>query len=432
MDPKRDDFSEQTIFFDTPTEDTPVKVRSPKQKNTSPRKKQNVKNSPATFAPGADGSHTIVPQPERKTATPWSVTWKISTYLWKLALGVALVIAIAMLGLVGYLTVTEYNPAYAENAKRGSVNRSESITNRSLKLVTFNTGHAGSGKDEDSAEHGGTGTRPDEQTVKSYMDGIQTFLDGRSVDFLFLQEVDVESDRSFGVNQWLTYEASMEDYESRFAMNFSCDYLPYPLSEPVGKVNSGLATYSAYDITSATRYSLSSSYTWPSRMANPKPCLLVSRIPIDGSEQELVLINLQLEATDNTEDEDEQYQQLLSLMKAEYAKGNYVIAGGDFNRYFPWSRAYAVEDETVWTPESLPYPPTGWTFAYDDKKPTCRLMDQPFEISNVEHQFYVIDGFFLSPNITVDDVITLDYQFRYSDHNPVLLEFTLETSAATE
>lgn len=429
MDHKRDGFSEQTIFFDTPTEDTPVKERSPKQKNTSPPKKQDSKKIPATFAPGADGSHTVVPQPERKATTPWSVTWKISTYLWKLALGVVLVIAIAMLGLVGYLTVTEYNPAFAENAKRGSVNRSESITNRSLKLVTFNTGYAGLGRDEDSAEHGGTGTKPDEETVNTYMDGLQTFLEGRSVDFIFLQEVDVESDRSFSVNQWLTYESVLESYESRFALDYCCDYLPYPLSEPVGKIESGLATYSAYDITSATRYSLSSSYTWPARIANPKPCLLVTRIPIDGSEQKLVLINLHMEDYENKEDGDAQYQQLLTLVKEEYAKGNYVIAGGTLNRYFPWSKAYPVEQEDIWSPEKLPYPPAGWTYAYDDRKPTCRLLNQPYDPSDDDNQFYVIDGYLVSPNITVDSVTTLDYHFRYSDHNPVMLEFTLEVSA---
>ena len=428
MDHKRDDFSQQTIFFDTPTEDAPEKEKSPKQKNTSPRKKQTGKTAPATFAPGADGSHTVVPQPKRKGTTPWSVTWSISTYLWKLALGIVLVIAIAMLGLVGYLTVTEYNPAYAENAKRGSVNRSESISNRSLKLVTFNTGYAGLGKNEDSAEHGGTGTRPDEETVAAYMDGIQAFLEGRAVDFIFLQEVDVGSDRSYGKNQWLTYESALEIYESRFALNYSCNYLPYPLSEPVGAVESGIATYSAYDITSATRYSLDSSYTWPSRIANPKPCLLVTRIPIDGSEQELVLINVQMEDSEDPDGGAAQYQQLLSLMMDEYAKNNYVIAGGDFNQTFPWSRAFPVEQENVWTPQKLPYSPTGWVFAYDDSKPTCRLLNQPYDPTDNDNQFYVIDGYLISPNVTVDSVTTLDYQFLYSDHNPVILEFTLETS----
>ena len=41
-------------------------------------------------------------------------------------------------------------------------------------------------------------------------------------------------------------------------------------------------------------------------------------------------------------------------------------------------------------------------------------------------QYYVIDGFLCSPNVTVLSLETLDAGFRYSDHNPVLLQFELQ------
>ena len=43
--------------------------------------------------------------------------------------------------------------------------------------------------------------------------------------------------------------------------------------------------------------------------------------------------------------------------------------------------------------------------------------------------FHIIDGFILSPNVKLDRVETLDRQFQYTDHNPVLIQVTLEEEA---
>ena len=40
-------------------------------------------------------------------------------------------------------------------------------------------------------------------------------------------------------------------------------------------------------------------------------------------------------------------------------------------------------------------------------------------------QFYVIDGFIVSPNVSVQSVAVQNLQFHASDHNPVLLEAEL-------
>ena len=163
-----------------------------------------------------------------------------------MALGLVLAVAILAAGLVGYLTVTEYHPAYAETADRGSVNRSETITSRSFSILSFNTGYGGLGQDADFFMDGGQGVLPtDETLVEDNVAGILGILDVSDADFLMLQEVDTDSARSFGTNQWLKYEHELEDYESRFALNYSCDYVPYPFTEPMGRIHSGLATDTA-------------------------------------------------------------------------------------------------------------------------------------------------------------------------------------------
>ena len=71
--------------------------------------------------------------------------------------------------------------------------------------------------------------------------------------------------------------------------------------------------------------------------------------------------------------------------------------------------------------------PSGWKILADDRTPTCRLLDRPFDREAPDSmQYYVIDGFLCSPNVTVLSLETLDAGFRYSDHNPVLLQFELQ------
>lgn len=61
-------------------------------------------------------------------------------------------------------------------------------------------------------------------------------------------------------------------------------------------------------------------------------CYSVSRIPVDGG-RELVLYNLHLSAyTSDGTIATEQLSLLLRDMQREYEKGNWCVAGGDFNK----------------------------------------------------------------------------------------------------
>ena len=298
---------------------------------------------------------------------------------------------------------------------------------QTVRVLTLNTGYGGLDAGEDFFMDGGEGVRPsDAETVRQNMLGIEDLIRGADADFVMLQEVDTDSKRSYGYDQWRQYEFDLADYESRFALNYSCDYVPYPVTEPIGRVHSGVATYSRYDITAATRYRLPCPFSWPVRIANLKRCLLVTRIPIDGSEQELVLVNLHLEAYDDGEGKEAQTAMLLQILQEEYAKGNYVIAGGDFNQSFPdGTDRYPIASGADWTPGTLGDLPAGWRYAWDSAAPTCRLLNQPYSAGSSGTQFYVIDGFILSPNVEPVSVRTQDAEFAVTDHNPVVLEARL-------
>ncbi|MBO2527221.1 MAG: hypothetical protein CW335_03455, partial [Clostridiales bacterium] len=250
-----------------------------------------------------DENTTVVERPVQKKKSTARKVLHVFAVIGKYVLALVLVAAIAVAGLFGYLTLAEYNPAHAEVAQRGAVTVPDKFNGNSLSILTFNTGYGALGEAADFFMDGGKSVNPDSvEQVKNNMLGIEAIVRSADADFVFLQELDTDSDRSYELNQWLQYEYDLEDYESRFAMNYSCDYVPYPLPETIGKVHSGIATFSRYDISSATRYSLPCPFSWPTRVANLKRCMLVTRIPLAGKEeQELVLINFHLEAYDDGE-----------------------------------------------------------------------------------------------------------------------------------
>lgn len=119
---------------------------------------------------------------------------------------------------------------------------------------------------------------------------------------------------------------------------------------PSVRCKSGVLTLSAYQPAQAQRQSLPVPFKWPIRVANLKRCLLVERIPVADSGRELVLINLHLEAYDDGEGKAAQTRQLLDFIHQEYEKGNYVIAGGDFNQTFEGVQRFGGQLEGKWTP----------------------------------------------------------------------------------
>ncbi len=359
----------------------------------------------------------------------------------KILIGIGAVVGVAVLafaGLVGWLTIREYKPANLEDLEVLGGGEAPIAVGDSLTVLSQNTGYAGLGAESDFFMDGGKDVAPTKEQQADNLAGLSALLAGEGADVYFLQEVDTDSGRTRGVDQSNVYWDALRlggldgtgAYSSSHALNYSCDFVPFPWP-PIGKVHSGLQTLSRFGVDSAQRIALPCPFSWPVRAANLKRCLLVSYVPLEGTDKQLVLVNLHLEAYDDGEGKAAQTKALMDFLTAEYEKGNYVIAGGDFNQTFPGALdAFPIQDAGLWTPGVLGEEmlPEGWRFACDLSVPSCRLLNHPYDPDPAGNQFYVIDGFILSPNVGLDSVETLDNQFQYTDHNPVSIRVTLEPS----
>ncbi|WP_409015924.1 endonuclease/exonuclease/phosphatase family protein [Anaerostipes caccae] len=341
----------------------------------------------------------------------------------KIMAAVITAVVFVFTGLLIFVTVMEYRPQKTESIKKSEGTREVSREDP-FTVVSLNTGYAGLGEDEDFFMDGGTKVRPDSRAqVEENLAGIAGILKEHRADAYFLQEVDLDSKRSYSTDQKKYYE-TMLGLGGMFAYNFKVAYVPYPWPT-IGHVESGLLTLTDARINQAERIALPESFSWPLKTCNLKRCLLKTRVPVKGSRAELILINLHLEAYDSGEGKEAQSKMLLKVLEEEYKKGNYVIAGGDFNQTFEGITKYPIRSKEDWTPGAIGNEilPAGFQFAIDDSYPTCRLLNKAYE---KDSQVYVIDGFIVSPNVQVEQVKVMNHDFRYTDHQPVRLKVKLK------
>ena len=299
-----------------------------------------------------------------------------------------------------------------------------------LKVMTWNTGYGALDERQDCCWDGGKGVYGEsEEVVQENIEALKTKISQENPDIFFTQELDLDSKRSYYIDELASFRSTFDEkYNSSFACNFKAGLVPSPLSQMTGKVNAGIATFSKFAISDSERVQLPIPFSWPMKLFNLKRCLLVTRMPIQGSDKELVMINLHLEAYSSEEGKAKQAAQLMGLMKEEYEKGNFVIAGGDFNQTFSHIGFSKYPNNGDWecpTFEEESYKDS-FTFEMDDTYPTCRSLKTPLVGYDKEaFQYYMIDGFIVSKNVQVNEIHTLDLGFKNTDHNPVTMNIKL-------
>ena len=300
-------------------------------------------------------------------------------------------------------------------------------------LLSYNIGFGAYEPDYGFFMDGGTESWAwSQERLTANVGNIGAFLAQQDADLYLIQEVDRNSTRSYHVDEAAMLRSVLPEYDETWAMNSDSPFLMYPLRHPHGTSVSGLMTLSSLTVDSARRVELPIENSLM-KLVDLDRCYSVHRIPVaDGGE--LVLYNLHLSAyTSDGTIAMEQLKLLLDDMQREYAAGNWCVAGGDFNKdLLGDSAAYFGEADQEYT-WAQPIPegtiPAGLSLVapFDPEHPvaTCRTANEPY---NEETTFRVtVDGFLVSDNVEVLGADVVDADYRYSDHNPIYMDFILKS-----
>lgn len=355
-------------------------------------------------------------------------------------LSVAIAVVLLLWVVVGYLlyVVCGYYRLPDDIALDVANNQTQvAATNTEYSIMTYNVGFGAYGPSytffmdtgimkDGTKTQGAHGTAVSRDDVLKNSSGASGELFSRDPDFAIIQEVDYDSTRSYKVDQREYFKR--DGYSSVFAVNYHSSYLFYPFNDPHGKNNAGIMTLSRYKIADSRRYAFPLDDGF-GKFTDLDRCYSITHVEVAGGKT-LSVISLHMSAYDEGGVIRKQQAEKLKLaLAAEYEKGNYVIAGGDFNqdligdleRYesaqkIPeWVATYDAKD----VPEHFAIYADG-----DSGVGSCRGADVVWKRGWT--YTCTIDGFIVSDNVHVKSVQTVDTDFAYSDHNPVKLVFELK------
>jgi endonuclease/exonuclease/phosphatase family metal-dependent hydrolase len=352
---------------------------------------------------------------------------KTMILLIKMLLALAILFGLYVIGAILYAQFTNYTPQQEEPAEvLNPAEKLPKLEKDTLVFYDWNIGYCGLGKESDFFYDGGKMVRPSKEISEKNLQGVlKTVQEWKNdADFINLQEVDQDSKRSYHVNQFQKIAETLGNYKAVYGKNYDVKFVVMPFLEPMGKVLSGIATFYKYqDAETPIKYAFPSNFSWPKGLFFLDRCFVKHSINLKNGKQ-LVVINTHNSAYDGGKLKKQEMAYFKKYITDEYAKGNYVVVGGDWNQIPPgYTRLSANSDY-----EEMPVPPgfaePGWIFAFDGKTPTNRKVDVPYQANKTYTT--VIDFFLLSPNIELLEVKGMPNGFEYSDHQPVRMMIKLK------
>ncbi len=342
----------------------------------------------------------------------------------KIIMAVLLTLAAVLALIIIYAHLTFYDPAESELLHNEEVTPTLTDTS-TISVMTWNLGYAGLDKEMDFFYDGGTQVRTTrDQTIINLNAILDQIKHHKNLDFFLLQEADKAARRSYFINMPDSIKSTLPEAHLSFAKNYHVRFVPVPWYAPMGRVTSGIVTAGHHSPEAVYRLSFPGNYPWPGRLFNLKRGLLLSRYPLTNG-KELILINTHNSAFDDGSLRRHQMDFLKKIMHAEYAKGNYVIAGGDFNQCPPgfepefFFNLFDDENVLLIPDDFMP----DWHFVYDPTVPTNRSVIKPYSPATTKTT--LIDFFIASPNVMPLGVQGIHLDFEHSDHNPVIATFKL-------
>jgi endonuclease/exonuclease/phosphatase family metal-dependent hydrolase len=335
---------------------------------------------------------------------------------------------VAFLVFLAFIVVTDYRPLPVEVAETLREARRDVPAGEPVRITTFNIGYAGLDAGQDFFLDGGESSRSRSRAqTQINLAAIMQFLTSNDADIYALQEVDRRASRSFDIDQVsMIVDGVRPDYGAWFAYNYRARWVPVPVTRPMGYAHSGLLTLSRFRSSQARRYALPGDEPIPRRYFDLKRAVLQNVFPVDNG-KDLYFIHLHLSAFDEGGlIRAQQIAFLTEHIRALAGAGHYVILAGDWNHLLDLQFVERTGEELPEWVALLPerFLALDFSLAFDPDVTTVRDNGAPYVAGkNFET---IIDGFYISNNVTVIETRGTDLGFQHSDHNPVTVTVQLD------
>ena len=248
-------------------------------------------------------------------------------------LAVILILVIYLLYLViSYHRIEDNLALQVETSDEGGQQETKNLTTgEQYSALTYNIGFGAYTPDFSFFMDGGKSSwAKSKDSVLDTVQGAGDLAASLNPDFAMIEEIDLDSTRSYHVNEYDILRNCFPNDYYVFAQNYDSAFLFYPFTQPHGSSKSGIGLFSKYPVTSALRRSLPISTSF-SKFLDLDRCYSISRVPVEIG-KELVIFALHMSAYGNSDVIREGQIAMLSAdMQKEYEVGNYVLCGGDFN-----------------------------------------------------------------------------------------------------
>lgn len=348
----------------------------------------------------------------------------------------ALVLVTAL--FVAVIWSREWRPApieivYPTPSSSGPEQADTMAVGDTLKIVSWNIGYAGLGDDMDFFYDGGTRTRTSQTRTRENLNGIISFLKQHSdADFILLQEVDFDSRRSYGIDEYDTIRQELPTFYGWWGLNYVSDFVPIPVTNPMGGVRSGIVILSRWKPEQVTRFAYPGGFPFPVRLFNLKRCLLSASFPVsfpasDSVGSSSVVRTLYINNTHNTAyDTGTMRSGELAFLNGFLAGKRFAVTMGDWNCNPPgYTPSEAALKDKYFSPLGIhreDFPPE-MGFVYDPTTPSVRYGYEPYQAATTTTT--VLDFALYGAGIEPVEFETIDLEFRNSDHNPVVGRFVI-------
>ena len=350
---------------------------------------------------------------------------------------IVLIVLVLLLAYIIYLfasyhRIPDNQPLQVEQTKESISSGDTLTTEKEYSALTYNIGFGAYTPDFSFFMDGGKSSwAKSKESVKKTVQSAGELVASKDPDFALIEEVDLNSTRSYHVDEYSILKETIPSYNTVFAQNYDSAFLFYPFTQPHGSSRSGLGLFSRYPVSSALRRSFPISTSF-SKFFDLDRCYSVSRIPVDNG-KELVIFNLHMSAYGNSDAiRQGQIEMLCNDMAKEYEAGNYVLCGGDFNHDLKASE----EDTESCESWAFPFPrselPEHFTFCLDllteEEQAALWNSARNADMEYVPGVTYTVtlDGFIISDNIECLSYENVNTGYSYSDHDPVKVEFVLK------